>query len=147
MKRKKLNLSAAVIMTIGVMFLLNSCTTMSKNMTSKTLVAEANKSIVTITVKDARALLGKTGVIFLDVREPKEFKAGHIPGSMNLPRGLVEFKIGKKIKDKNRKIVVYCKTAGRGALASLSLVRMDYTNVVNVAGGWKAWTKAGYPVE
>jgi rhodanese-related sulfurtransferase len=66
---------------------------------------------------------------------------------MNIPRGLLEFKIAKKVSDKNKEIVIYCKAGGRGCLAAFNLVRMGYKNVKNMDGGWKAWEKAGNPVE
>jgi rhodanese-related sulfurtransferase len=83
----------------------------------------------------------------LDCRESKEFKMGHVPDAINIPRGLIEFKIDKKIPDKTTKIVVYCKVGGRGCLSACTLCRMGYKNVMNMAGGWMAWEKAGYPVE
>ena len=118
-----------------------------KDMTADDLVKEAKKSVNCISVKDAKALHGKNGVVFLDVREPKEYKSGHIPGDVNIPRGLVEFKIEKKIPDKKTKIVGYCKSGGRACLCGLNLCKMGYKDVVNIEGGWKAWAKAGYPVE
>ncbi len=119
----------------------------AKDMTAKELVTEAKKNICEVSISDAKALLDKGGYIFLDCREPKEFKMGHVPGAMNIPRGLLEFKITKKIPDKNAKIAMYCKSGGRGCLATCTLCRMGYKNVKNMAGGWKAWEKAGYPIE
>ncbi|MBN2039450.1 MAG: rhodanese-like domain-containing protein [Spirochaetes bacterium] len=116
-------------------------------MTADELVAEAKKSIESVSVNEAKNNLGKKGVVFLDVREPKEYKAGHLPGAINIPRGLLEFFVTKDISDKNTKIFVYCKTGGRSALAAATLVKMGYKNVINVDGGWVAWEKAGYPVE
>lgn len=115
--------------------------------TAKELVAEARKDICEISVSEAKERLDKGGHLFLDCREPKEFKMGHIPGAMNIPRGLLEFKIDKKVPDRNAKILVYCKSGGRGCLSVCALCRMGYKNVANMAGGWMAWEKAGYPVE
>ena len=100
-----------------------------------------------MSVSEAKAKLGKSGIVFLDVREPKEFKAGHIPGAINIPRGLAEFKIEKQIPDKNTKIIIYCKTGGRACLSAANLKKMGYKNITNITGGWEAWNKAGYPVE
>ena len=119
----------------------------AKDMTAKELVAEAKKNICEVSVSEAKGLLDKGGYIFLDCRTSKEFKMGHIPGAMNIPRGLLEFKISKKIPDKNAKIGMYCKSGGRGCLATCTLCRMGYKNVKNMGGGWKAWEKAGYPIE
>ena len=119
----------------------------AKDMTAKDMVAEAKEDICEVSVSEAKALLDNGGYIFLDCREPKEFKMGHVPGAVNIPRGLLEFKIGKQVPDKNTKIVMYCKSGGRGCLATCTLCRMGYQNVKNMAGGWLAWEKAGYPVD
>jgi len=120
---------------------------MAKDMTAKDFVAEAKKGVCEVSVSEAKGMLDKGECVFLDCREPKEFKMGHVPGAVNIPRGLMEWKVSKKIPDKNAKIVVYCKVGGRGCLSACTLCRMGYKNVVNIAGGWKAWEKAGYPVE
>ena len=119
----------------------------AKDMTAKALVAEAKKNICEVSVSEAKGLLDSGGCIFLDCRTSKEFKMGHIPGAMNIPRGLLEFKIAKKIPDKNAKIAMYCKSGGRGCLATCTLCQMGYKNVKNMAGGWMAWEKSGYPIE
>ncbi len=120
---------------------------MAKDMIAKDFVAEAKKDVCEVSVSDAKGMLDKGECVFLDCREPKEFKMGHVPGAVNIPRGLMEWKVSKKIPDKNAKIVVYCKVGGRGCLSACTLCRMGYKNVVNIAGGWQAWEKAGYPVE
>ena len=121
-------------------------TAIAKDLTKHDFVTTAKQNIVEVSVSDAKALLDKGGYIFLDVRTSKEFKMGHIPGAMHLARGLLEFKIAKKVPDKNANIIIYCKSGGRGSLATYTLGQMGY-NVKNMAGGWKAWTKAGYPID
>ena len=121
-------------------------TAIAKDLTKHDFVTTAKQNIVEVSVSDAKALLDKGGYIFLDVRTSKEFKMGHIPGAMHLARGLLEFKIAKAVPDKNANIVIYCKSGGRGSLATYTLGQMGY-NVKNMAGGWKAWTKAGYPID
>jgi rhodanese-related sulfurtransferase len=116
-------------------------------MTAEDLVAEAKESVCEKSVSECKALFDEGGYLFLDCREPKEYKMGHVPGSTNIPRGLLEFKVANKIPDKNTKIVMYCKKGSRGCLAACTLCRMGYQNVVNMGGGWLAWEKAGYPVE
>ena len=137
----------ALAFALVVALTLNVPQAIAKDMTAKELVTEAKKSICEVSVSEAKDLLDKGGYIFLDCREPKEFKMGHIPGAMNIPRGLLEFKISKKIPDKNANIVMYCKKGGRGCLATCCLCRMGYKKVKNMDGGWKAWEKASYPVE
>ena len=86
-------------------------------------------------------------VIVLDVREPNEYAAAHIPGSTNIPRGLLEFSIWSLIPDRNEKILVYCKTGARAALAAKTLNELGYAHARAVATGGKAWVLAGYPVQ
>lgn len=80
-------------------------------------------------------------ITILDIRTQKEWDAGHIENAIHLPRGVLEFKIGKAIKDKNTEIIVYCKTgAKRTPLAVKALKQLGYNNVVSLKGGWLAWT-------
>jgi rhodanese-related sulfurtransferase len=145
MRKQKLILVIALM--ISAAFAFNASLALAKDMTAKDFEAEALKHISTISVAEAKALLDKGGVTFLDVRTQKEYKSGHIPGAINLSRGLIEFKVDKKLPDKNAVVVVYCKSGGRSSLATYTLVRMGYKNLKSMDGGWKAWTKAGYPVE
>jgi len=138
-------------LALGIVFglLAGGCaaTAPQKEMTAKDLVQEAKKNICEITVAEAKEILDQGGYVFIDCREPKEYKMGHVPGAMNIPRGLLEFKIEKKVPNKQENVVLYCKSGGRGCLATCSLCRMGYKNVKNVDGGWLAWEKAGYPIE
>ncbi len=122
-------------------------TAIAKDLTKQDFLTTAKQNIVQVSVSDAKALLDKGGSIFLDVRTAKEFKAGHIPGALWFPRGKLEFMIAKNVPDKNANILICCKTGGRGSLATYTLVQMGYKNVKNIAGGWKAWAKAGYPID
>jgi len=144
---KRRNLFFVIALIIGVAFSLNASLVMAKDMTADDLKQEAYKNIETITVSDGKAIFDKGGAIFLDIRTDKEYKAGHIPGSIHISRGLLEWFISKEISDKNATIVVYCKTGGRSCLGTNTLVKMGYKNAKNMDGGWKAWEKAGYPVE
>ncbi|MFW6114905.1 MAG: rhodanese-like domain-containing protein [Thermodesulfobacteriota bacterium] len=145
MKRKRYMLFIALMMS--ALFAFNGSLALAKDMTADDFKEEAEKNITTISFEDAKALFDKGGVPFLDVRGEKEYRSGHIPGAINIPRGLLEFVVGDKLPDKDATIVVYCKTGGRSCLASYTLVEMGYKNIKNMDGGWKAWVAAGYPVE
>ena len=83
--------------------------------------------------------------LLLDVREPAEYQQGHLAGAINIPRGLLEFKMGgaPELEARDQAIVLYCKTSGRAALAAASLHQMGYVNVTSIAGGYDAWVEAG----
>ena len=136
-----------VIGVISFVFLLNVPVAMSADMTAEEMVKEAKTQICQVSVSEAKEILDNGGCIFLDCRTKKEFKMGHVPGAINIPRGLLEFKVGKKIEDKAAPVIMYCKKGGRGCLATCTLCKMGYKNVKNMDGGWLAWEKAGYPVE
>ena len=121
---------------------------------AKDLVAAANAAVAGASVDEAAQLAGKDGVVFLDVREPNEWQAGHVPGAVHVPRGLLEFKADPglpaahvKALDPAKKVVVYCASGGRSALAAKTLQDMGYPDVVNMQGGFGAWSQAGKPVE
>ncbi len=116
-------------------------------MTSKDFIKEAKKTIKEISVVDAKAAIDSGKVLIVDVRTAKEFKKGHLPKAVNIPRGLLEFKVTKKIPNKNTAIICYCISGDRSCLSTCTLVKMGYTNVESMAGGWKAWLKADYPIE
>jgi len=143
--RKVVFLTFAVLFACAFAF--GTPMAVAKDMTAKDFIEQAKKNVCEASVSEAKEMLDKGGWIFLDCREPKEYKMGHIPGAINIPRGLIEFSVNKKIPDKNAKIVVYCKVGGRGCLTACTLCRMGYKHVKNLCGGWKAWEKAEYPVE
>lgn len=111
------------------------------------LVVEAKAQIKEVNTADAHSLLGKR--VIIDVREYDEYAAGHLPGAINIPRGILEFKIGMvpECADKNGAFLIYCRTSGRAALSAVQLQRIGYTNVISMAGGFEAWNNEGRPVE
>lgn len=120
---------------------------------TKQMIAEANAVVTTITTDDAKALAGQPDVVMVDVREPGELKEnGQIEGALNVPRGVLEFQADpghpsyNQALDGSKRIVIYCATGGRSALAAKSLIDMGIENVCHVAGGIKAWKEAGNPV-
>lgn len=117
------------------------------SMTAMDLVTEAKSQIMEIEPAAARGAL--QSALLLDVREPAEFEAARLPGAINIPRGVMEFKIGDhpQLAQRDADILVYCKTSGRAALAALNLKRMGYTKVRSIHGGFDAWSQLGLPVE
>ena len=110
-------------------------------------VNAAKANITEVSAAQAKADLdaGKK-FILLDVRSKEEFDAGHLPNAMHVSLGLLEFKIGRVIPDKNANIILYCRTGARSAIATHVLNEMGYVNAKNMAGAFKAWGMVGYPV-
>ncbi len=89
----------------------------------------------------------RRGARLLDVREDKEWEAGHAAGAEHIGRGVIERDIEVKAPDKGAELILYCGGGYRSALAADALQRMGYREVYSMAGGWKAWREAGAPVE
>ena len=115
--------------------------------TAMDLVAAAKAQVAEIPVADAEAAIRDADVL-LDVREAEEFAAGHLPGAIHASRGLLEFKLSSTpaLESRDLKVVVYCKTSGRAALAACAMQDMGYLQVQSIAGGFDAWVAAGKPV-
>ncbi len=112
------------------------------------LVKSAKAEINEVSVERAQAVCAEADVV-IDVREPSEYMAGHLPNAINVPRGVLEFKLGDiaQVTGADSSIVLYCKTSGRSALATQSLMALGYTNVTSIAGGFDAWAEADMPIE
>lgn len=116
--------------------------------TAHDLVMEAKKSIRECPVNEAPTAITMPNALLIDVREPDEYRQGHIAGAINIPRGLLEFRISNEpaLQQPERPIVLYCKTSGRAALSAIALQQMGFTKVISLAGGFDAWLAAGHPV-
>ena len=114
-------------------------------------VAAVRKTVKTVDMAGyLAAVKNPNGALFLDVREPAEFAAGHVPGAVNIPRGLVEFQIYKHLGypnkvDASRKIYVQCASGGRATLATADLKKIGFKNPVAVIMNWADWVKADNP--
>ena len=115
--------------------------------TAHDLVAAAKARVPETSVANADQAIREANVL-VDVREADEFAAGHLPGSVHISRGMLEFRFQAMpaLQSRDIKIVLYCKTSGRAALAGAALLDMGYLNVQNIAGGFDAWVAAGKPV-
>lgn len=115
--------------------------------TAHDLVQDAKAQIQEVSLDNAEAAISDAALL-LDVREPDEYHAGHIPGAVSIPRGLLEFKLSNDpaLDIRDQPIVIYCKTSGRAALAAATMKSMGYLHVQSIEGGFDAWLDAGKPV-
>lgn len=120
----------------------------------KTIVAEANQNVKTYDVQQAKELLKRDDIMFVDVRDLNELAdEGKIPGALHASRGLLEFYMDpespyhKKEFSSGKHVVFYCKSSGRSAMAAQRAKEMGLENVAHVGGGFNAWKENGGPVE
>ena len=114
------------------------------------LITEAVSQIDKVTPAAAAAEIADGKVTILDVREPVEWEH-HIAGAVQVPRGLIEFVADPTSPrhnpelDPTERVIVYCHSGARAALAVKTLLDMGYDNVANLEGGISGWTEAGLP--
>ena len=117
----------------------------------KKILAEANAAIETVSVPDAIQVHGEDGYVFIDIREGAERETGTIAGSVHVPRGFLEFHADPESPMHNPvfsggdRLVLFCASGGRSALAAKTLVDMGFSDVCHIAGGMAAWAEAGGP--
>ncbi len=111
------------------------------------LVSAAKSRVREVVIADAEQAISEADVL-VDVREAEEFAAVHLAGAIHVSRGMLEFKFSANpaLQPRDLKIVLYCKTSGRAALAACALQEMGYLDVQSINGGFDAWVAAGKPV-
>jgi len=85
--------------------------------------------------------------VVLDVRTPREFDAGHVPGAVNIPIASPDFKQRLSKLDKSKTYLVHCYRGSRSAAATKEMSTMDFTSIYDFSGGMDAYQKAKKPVE
>jgi rhodanese-related sulfurtransferase len=119
----------------------------------KDLIADAMSKIETLDLEQAKALQGDPDTLFVDIRDVRELeREGMIPNAFHAPRGMLEFWVDpdspyyKPELGSGKRLLLYCGSAWRSALAAEILVRMGVPHVCHIEGGFSAWKKAGLPI-
>jgi len=117
------------------------------------LIAEALSNIETLNLEQANALLGDADTSYIDIRDIRELeREGMLPGALHAPRGMLEFWVDpespyyKPLFGEGKRLVLYCASAWRSALATETLQRMGVPRVCHIAGGFTAWKAAQLPI-
>ena len=92
-----------------------------------------------------RRLADEPAPFLLDVREPWEYREGHVPGAQLIPLGELEQRVNEVPRD--RPILAICHSGQRSLAAAGYLQQLGYPSVTNVDGGTAAWIERGYPVD
>jgi rhodanese-related sulfurtransferase len=117
------------------------------------MLLEAETATETIGAQEALELLKQEGVAFVDVRESHERAQGFIPGSIHAPRGFLEFiahpegPMHNPVFTSGKRLILYCGSGTRSALAGKTLHDMGLSKIVNLAGGIQGWLQAGGDLE
>ena len=123
---------------------------MSLKVGVKAMVEAANAKIRTLSLDEAKAQLGKSDVVFVDIRDPRELERdGTIPGAFHAPRGMLEFWVDPESPYHrpefagDKEYVLFCNLGWRSALATRTLMDMGLARVAHIGGGFTAWKEAG----
>ncbi len=118
----------------------------------KQLIEEANLRIETVSVAEAFVLLNDAGAAFIDLRDSAELQRdGKIPGAVHVNRGMLEFALDpatpyhNTVFSSGKRIIFYCASGGRSALAAHTAQSMGLSNVAHLGGGFKGWIAANGP--
>jgi len=114
-------------------------------------IQAAQKQIKTIGMDEYRNVVANPGgALIVDVREPHEYAAGHVPGAINIPRGIIEFKIWNHVgypaqTQMDQPMILQCQSGNRASLAAQALAEMGFTHTSAVVMSLDDWQKAGHP--
>src|SRR5437763_1224556 len=87
------------------------------------------------------------GAVLVDVREPEEWAAGHIPGAKHVPKSYLESRIEGAVPDRSEHLILYCASGNRSAWAARTLIEdLGYERVESMSGGFTLWKDRGYEV-
>jgi rhodanese-related sulfurtransferase len=118
------------------------------------MVAAANAAVDQLSVEEAKRLVGRADVQFVDVRDSAELATqGKIPGAVHATRGMLEFYADpsspahKPELASGKRLILYCGSGGRSALAAKTLKDMGVENVASMLGGFGAWQQEGGEIE
>ncbi|MBX3333800.1 MAG: hypothetical protein KF876_06735 [Nitrospira sp.] len=114
-------------------------------------VEASQKHVRTIGMDEYRKLVDNPGsALIIDVREPQEFAAGHVPGAINIPRGLIDSQIWNHVgapekADMERPIILQCQSGKRASLAAQTLGELGFTETTVVLMNLNDWKQTGNP--
>ncbi len=103
--------------------------------------------IKSVPVSQAVRLVNHESALIVDVREPDEFRTGHIPNSINIPLSALRARLSELEKFRDRPIVVSCRTSQRSAKAAMTLRKHNFQSVHVLAGGILAWQSENLPTQ
>ena len=118
------------------------------------LLNAANAAVEELPPAAVAEALQRPGTAVIDVRDRHELeRSGTLPGAHHASRGMLEFyadpasPMHRPVFAEAERLILYCGSSGRSALAADTLRRMGFDNVAHMAGGLKGWAEAGLPVE
>jgi rhodanese-related sulfurtransferase len=139
--------SIKIIASFIVILVMFSCKGIYEDATE--MAAGFRSEVTEISVEQLKKKVENTeNFLLIDVRQPSDYYTANIPGSVSIPKGLLEFKIASGEfwmeqymypPEKNTEIVLYCNGGNNSVLAAMALKQLGYKNVKSLEGGYKAF--------
>jgi sulfur-carrier protein adenylyltransferase/sulfurtransferase len=115
------------------------------------LIKKAKEQITEVDPREVHDLLSnghRNGTVLVDVREQHEFEEAHLPGAVHVPRGHLESRIEGAAHDRSSRVILYCASGNRSALAAKTLAdELGYERAESMTGGITLWKDRGFEVE
>ncbi len=102
--------------------------------------------MLTVGAIEATQLSNRKNAVFLDIREDREYKGGHIPDAIHIPLSQLAGRVSELGKYKDNPVIAYCRSGNRSNAAGGVLKKNGFENVYNLGGGIGAWEKANLPI-
>jgi rhodanese-related sulfurtransferase len=96
---------------------------------------------------EATRLMNQSNTLVLDIRDDKDFAAGHLPRARHIPLGDLEKRATEIQKFKDKPVLVTCRNGNRAGSAARALKKLGFSQVFQLKGGLQAWEQASLPVE
>jgi len=139
MTRKKF-----LFLPIVLLVILSACGGTSSSEVGGDKVTVQGGEYTNISVTDLQSLLENKDFLFINVHVPF---AGNIPNTdLSIPFDQIQQNVDKLPEDMGAKIVIYCRSGSMSSVSAMELVKLGYTNIWNLEGGFNAWEQAGLPL-
>ena len=110
------------------------------------VINEGKQGGAAITPTNLVNLVNREGAILLDIRDPKEYSAGHIAGALSMPVSSIDARIGELESEKGKPVVLVCKMGQQASATGRKLKALGFENVRRLSGGMAEWTAGSLPV-
>ena len=110
------------------------------------VINEGKQGGAAITPTNLVNLVNREGAVLLDIRDPKEYSAGHIAGALSMPVSSIDARIGALESEKGKPVVLVCKMGQQASATGRKLKALGFENVRRLSGGMAEWTAGSLPV-
>jgi rhodanese-related sulfurtransferase len=109
--------------------------------------AEGEARYTELTAPEAKAFIEKKNPLILDVRTPREYYSGHLPGAVLIPLQQLVERVSEIENYKNKEILIYCRSGNRSTVAGEILIHKGFKKIYNIRDGMLGWMKNNFELK